>query len=365
MNRIIVVLVLLPGLAAAQSATKVSTARPDGEATAAQSQIPVRTLDFKPIEPNPGLSISPVTEAPTQCSADGFLFLDILDIKDLQKHTVVAIRGTQSQTYSPASIPDLHDITVYSFFPSDSIVGFLVHGSTTMPGARGAGKSPAGIPWTEYHNYIAEFNRDGQYLKSIELPFNYMLSHFAILPTGEFVVSGYDKLNSTPRLMFLDSSGKIIRPLDWAPYRKPVGGDYGSEEAAKAARELIGHVLLTPYKQDILVWHLGSNDPILDVGPGASVREVPLQPPPGYIFDGMIPSNDRWVAHFRSKDTAPESPLNQTNYAYFDLRPEDASISAKLMQTGYVPLSIACESDGAYIAFKRDNNNKLIVVKAE
>jgi hypothetical protein len=101
-----------------------------------------------------------------------------------------------------------------SFFPSDSVVGFLVRASKELPGAPGTGKSPAGIPWNKYHSYIAEFDRNGSYKESIELPMTYVLSHFAILPSGEFLVTGYDELNSTPKLLFLNSSGQVVRSID-------------------------------------------------------------------------------------------------------------------------------------------------------
>lgn len=289
------------------------------------------------------------------------------DPHHLATETVLSIHGQKSQTYSPSAITDLHDIHVYGYFPSDSMVGFLVRGSKDLPGTPGPGKSPAGIDWRDYHNYIAEFDRDGSYKKSVELPMTYQLAHLAILSSGEFLVSGYDRLNSAARLLFLDSSGQILRSLDMPAARKPVGGNapYGSVRATMAPVSLMGSIVFTPYGQDILVWRMNSSDPVLDVGPGASVREVPLQTPPGSVFVGMIAANDRWVAHFRSSSTPNEAPLSPTGYSYYELRPQDASLSTKLMQSGNVPLAIACESDGNYIAFKRDKDGKLMLLKAD
>jgi hypothetical protein len=284
-----------------------------------------------------------------------------------EKHTLVAIRGKKSQTYSPSAISDLHDITVFGFYPSESMVGFLVRGTKEMPGGpAGPGKSPAGFAWSGYHNYVAEFERNGSYKGSIELPMSYQLSHLAILPSGEFVVSGYDQLNSAARLLLLDSSGQIVRSLSFPAARTSTDNSapYGSIEAARASRNLIGSLVFTPYDQDVLLWRKGSSDPILDVGSGGRVREVPLHIPRGFVFVDMIPANDRWVAHFRLQNAAENLPFSGDIYSYYELRPQDASISSKLLISGDVPQFLACENAGNYITYKLDKDNKMMLFSA-
>ena len=371
MNRIFCFFLLLLTSSALAQAPKPESRvpadqKPAIDATTVQDEIPAKTLEFKIQETDAGLPVSPVTTLPLQCASDGTLFLDMLKPTDPNQHTVLSVHGKTSQTYSPSAISDLHDIIVLSFFPSDSVVGFLVRASKELPGAPGSGKSPAGIPWNKYHNYIAEFDRNGSYKESIELPMTDVLSHFAILPSGEFLVSGYDQLNSTPRLLFFNSSGQVVRNLDLPAARSFAGGNlsYGSSESMMASSRLLGSVMFTAYKQDILVWRMGNNDPVLDVGPGGSVREVPLQLPPGFSFSDMISASDRWVAHFRSAEIPENSHLNQTDYAYYEIRPQDASLSAKLKQSGDIPLTISCENGGNYLAFKTDKDGKFILVSA-
>jgi hypothetical protein len=329
--------------------------------------VPTRILEFKPVESDSTLTISPVTTFPLHCTSDGALFLDMLNVEDLHKHTVISIRDKKTQTYSPTAIPDLHDIHVFDFFPSDSAVSFLVRASKEPPGAQGPGKSSSGILWNKYHNFIATFDRSGSYKGSIELPMDYTLSHLAVFPSGNYLVSGYDRLNSALRVLFLNSSGEIVHTLDVEAARKDSSGNtaFGSGDSMMASSKLLGSVLFTAYNQDIIVWRRNSNDAILDVGPGGSVHEVPLQTPPESVFVDMIPSNDRWVAHFRSRSTVEDSPMNQSDYSYYELQPQDASLSRKLMQTGVVPLSLACESDGTYFSFIRDKDNKLVMLKAD
>jgi hypothetical protein len=327
--------------------------------------IPERTLKFSPVDSGSAMTVSPVTALP-QCDTEGYLFLDMLDAKDLKKHTLVSFRGKENQTYLPSAISDLHDINIFGFFPSSSEVGFLVRGTKNLPGSPGPGKSPAGIDWSSYHSYIAEFDRDGSYKGSVEIPVSYQISHLAIFPSGDFLVSGYDQLNSAVRLLLVSSSGQILKAIDLPGSRTPVGGEapYHSVEAARATTKLVGSIVFTPYKEDILVWRMNSNDPVLDVNSGGGVREVPLQTPSGFTFVDMIPSTDRWVGHFRMLSTAENAPFTAGTYSYFELRPQDASISSKLVISGDVPQHLACESDNSYLTYTLDKDNKLIQLRS-
>jgi hypothetical protein len=357
-------LILLAAPALSQSVRVVGRDAIQNAAAVENEAVPERTLKFAPVQSDSTTPISPVTSVP-ECGPDGSLFLDMLDPKDLKKHTLISFYKEKSQTYSPSAIPDLHDVTIFGFYPSGKIVGFLVRGTKEMSGgAGGPGKSPAGFAWSGYHNYVVEFSPDGSYKDLVELPVSYQLSRLAIFPSGEFLVAGYDQVNSTARLLLLDSSGRISRTLDMPASRIFSSGPYGSIEAARASRELISTLAFTPYGQDILVWRGGNSDPILDVGSGGGVREVQLQEPPGLSFVGMIPANDRWVAHFRVQGVAENSPFSQNAYFYYELRPQDASASAKLVISGDVPQFLACESDGRYTTYKLDKDNKLALFTA-
>jgi hypothetical protein len=357
---------LLMGAGAAFSQAPASVPKPSPDAALTQAEVvPERTLKFTPVDSDSTIAISPVTSLP-QCDTGGYLFLDMLDPKDLKSHTVVSFHGKESRTYLPSAISDLHDINIFGFFPSESVVGFLLRGTRDQPGTPGPGKSSAGIAWSSYHNYVAEFKRDGSYKGSIELPVSYQLSRIAIFPSGEFLVSGYDQLNSAMRLLLLSSSGQISKAIDLPGSGTPAAGDapYRSVEAARATTKLMGSLVFTPYNQDILVWHANSNYPVLDVSSGGGVREVPLQVPPGFVFVDMVPSNDRWVGHFRNENAKENSPFSSETYSYFDLRPQDASISSKLLIMGDVPQHLACESDGSYIIYKLDKDNKLVLLRS-
>ena len=51
--------------------------------------------------------------------------------------------------------------------------------------------------------------------------------------------------------------------------------------------------------------------------------------------------------------------------AYYEVRPQDGSLAAKLVQAGDAPRSIACESSGTYTAFKMDDAGKMVLLQAK
>jgi hypothetical protein len=48
-----------------------------------------------------------------------------------------------------------------------------------------------------------------------------------------------------------------------------------------------------------------------------------------------------------------------------EARPQDGSLSAKLVQAGDMPRSIACENDGIYTSFKMNKAGKTVLLQAK
>ena len=51
--------------------------------------------------------------------------------------------------------------------------------------------------------------------------------------------------------------------------------------------------------------------------------------------------------------------------AYYDVRPQDGSLAARIVQKGAVPLSIACESSGTYTSFKMNGAGKMVLLEGK
>lgn len=329
---------------------------------------PARKVEFRVANPDQNIPLSPVTTFPPHCSTDGSLYVDMLKPQDLREHTVVGIHGKSSITISPNAITDLHDIRVLDFFPSESSLAFLVHASKDTPGEKGSGKSPAGIRWDHYHDYIASFDTKGAYTGSVEVPTDYPNSHFALLPSGDALVLGFDATNSALQVAYIDASGKLVKKLDIPASRDRqalASAALSTGEMTAAGNQFVGSLFLTAFKDRILVWRRSNDAPVVEVAQGGVTREVPLPKLKGYKFVDLITSNDRWVAHFRSDDARPDDTTNRENFLYVDLRPQDGSISARIEEIGAVPFELACEADGKYIAFIYDKDNQLRLLAGE
>jgi hypothetical protein len=354
----------------AASAVCAQSTAAQKEAPEPALEIPTHTLNFEPQETDPTLPFGNVYALPIQCAPDGALFVYSINPKDPNQETLYSVRGKKIQTYLLSAISDLHDLQQFSFFPTDSQVGILVRASKETPGQPGHGKSPAGIPWSKYHFYIALFDRNGSYRESIELSMfdgpDASVSRIALLPSGEFLVLGYDRLNSTTRLLLLSSAGQIVRTLD-LPAARTAAADttFRSGPGMMATANLMGSITFTAWNQDILVSRRNSADPILDVSPGGSVREVPIQPPPGWVFEEMISAGDRWVARFHAPSAAPNTPEKPGEHVFYELHREDASPALKLIQPDKFQGQIACRSDGKYITFRNNDKNEFQLFASE
>lgn len=342
------------------ASTVPATAESGGSDSVSVAEIPEKMLTMELSETKQKIPISPVTSFPL-CTSDGNVLLDLLTAKDLSQHTLLLISGDKTQTYLPSAISDLHDVFVLGFYSSGSTVAFLVRGTRQTAPSTAANKSPAGYDWSSYHRYLARFKLDGTFERSVELDTTYEIYHAALFPSGEILSLGYDSLNSSLRLLLFDSSGKMVRTMDLPAARRTVDGGaaYGSTEAAMASASVFGSVSFTPYKESILVWRRDSDDPIVEVRPGGAMREVPLQTPKELEFVDMIPADDRWVAHFRRRGASRDLPYDRTNYTYFELRPQDASIVATLSISPNIPPKLDCETDGKYMSFSADKENNI------
>jgi len=350
-----------------------------------QQLIPLKAVDFRAVETDPGFSLPSTTVDYSHCLSDGSLVLRSIDWEALKKRpkgtfpkydeTVTIVEGKKNQAILSKSISDLTDFNVLDIFPADSGIYLLLQGTKEQPGERGPGKSPAGIPWNAYHNFVARFDRDGAYKGASELGIACDLSqpgsceprHLAVFPSGDMLVTESDPATSTLKLLYLKSSGEVSQQIDVPASRKQMDwGDASTNpELRQEATMFLASVFFTAVGDNIVVWRANSHDPVVEVRRGGGVREVPLQIPYGYRFADMVASNDRWVVHFRTENTPPNVRMGEDTDAYYEVRPQDGSLAAKIVQKGDVPLSIACESGGSYTSFKMDDAGKMVLLKGE
>jgi hypothetical protein len=351
-----------------------------------QELIPSRVVQFKAVETAPDFALPAATVDYPHCLSDGSLVVQTIDWKAVTKtakgkfpkynEIVTIVRGKKTQTILSTNISDLTDFNNgFDIFATDSGIYFLLQGSKERPGERGPGASPSGIPLKDYRNYVAQFDLDGTYKGATELgtqcdlsrPGSCELSHLAVFPSGDMLVSESDPETSILKVLYLKPSGELVKQIDVPASRKPMdwGTTSSNPELRQAAKAYLASVYFTAVGDNIVVWRANSNDAVVEVRDGGGVREVPIQIPEGWRFADMVASNDRWVVHFRTESTPPSVRMSTGKDAYYEVRPQDGSLAAKIVQSGDVPLSIACESSGTYTSFKMNDAGKMVLLKGQ
>jgi hypothetical protein len=336
------------------------------------AQLPSFKLDFKPQPAIPGVVASPVFVLPVVCSSDGVPFVDFPDLTDPPQQTVYSLDPKGARAFSAKSVTGLYDIRFQSFFAADSIVGILVnatkddkHSESTYYPMPGISKQAVPYYTGEHHDYVVEYDRDGNYKSTVDLPTAYHFWRVAALSDGSLLALAYDRANSAPRLLLLDSGGQIVRTL-LIPSKMLDSPDLRQGESRGALNLALGESslswwLFAPSRNQILLYQAHARAPVLEVGAGGAVREVPLEAPKGYVLDSIVPANDRWIVRYSRKgasngpgavDARPESG----NYALYVVNSSDGSLETRI-DPGTGPLfNIACEQDGVFTAFSMDSD---------
>ena len=332
--------------------------------------IPVVKLDFKSHPAVAGATASPVYVSPILCSPDGVPFVDFPQPPDFMEHALFALDPNKAITFATKAIQGLYDISFKGYFVSPAVVGLLVHatsdgqqkGSSTftiVPGAPSRAIYPG-----EHSDYIAEFDRAGNYKQVLKLHAGYTFVKVAVLPDDTLLALAYERANAVAQLLLLSSEGQIIRPLELPSQMKDSPqlklGETGGELNRVRAESSLSWWLFSPTRQRVLLYQAHSKSPVLEVGAGGVVREVPLQAPRGYLLDGVISANDRWIMRYRKEslsdsgqiDTRPEAK----NYALYEVDPLDGRLKTQI-DVGSGPLfSISCEQDGLITAFSMEGD---------
>jgi hypothetical protein len=350
--------------------------------------VPTKVVEFKTVEMEPDFALPATSVDYPHCLSDGSLVVHTVDWAAATKtpkgkfpkynETVTIVRGKKMLTISSTSISDLTEFNNgFDIFPSDSGIYFLVQGSKEQPGSsRGPGKSPMGIPLKDFHNYVAKFDLDGTYKGTTEIgtqcdlsrPGSCELRHLAVFPSGDMLVSESDPATSTLKVLYLKSSGEVVKQIEVPASRRPMewGDDASSNpELEREAKAFLASVFFTAVGENIVVWRANSADPAVEVHDGGGVREVPIEIPQGWRFADLIASNDRWVAHFRTENTPPNVRMSPDVDAYYEVRPQDGSLAVKIAQKGEAPLAIACESSGMYTSFKMNEAGKMVLLTGQ
>jgi hypothetical protein len=344
------------------------------------SPIPGLQVEFKPQGTIPGVAASPALSLPILCSPDGTPFISVPEPPAYTTQTVYSLDPNGAHSFSYQSAVGLYNVYFRSFFPGDSVVGLLVNAtnsskqSTYTIESQGGTAVKSGTAFRgERHDYIVQFDRNGNYKSTVELPSEYSFHRIAELSDGNLLALVYDSVNAVARLLLLDPDGKPIRRLD-IPGRMEDSpalrqGETGGDLNQGRAETSLSWWLFAPVRQKVVLYIAHSTAPVLEIGAGGAAREVSLQAPDGYEIDGFISATDRWIVRFRLKDLSGYGEnggrSEARNYALYEVNPSDGSLKTELETSSVPAFGIACESGGTLTGFSMTSDSKYLRATSE
>jgi hypothetical protein len=333
-----------------------------------EDQIPVVRLEFKPAGAVPGVSGTSVFVNPVVCSADGVPYVSFIGAKSSVIQSVTSLDLKGSHAFSTQQIQGLYDIgSIGGVFVTDSMVGLRITATkdpTKSPQTIDMGKGipPRDVYPGKHQFFLAEFDLNGNFTKTVELPEELYIRRLAALPDDSLLALGYDLINARPHLMILDSGGERKRDLqipammDENPaFAEAASGDWRQRNQALST---LSSWQFAWARNKVLLFQAHSSAPILEVGAGGAVREVTIEHPKGYGIDGVLPSNDRWLIRFRKDGLSDTGKIsmnpNDKNFVLYEVDPVDGSLRRQIAMEMWNLFSASCEKDGTITAFTTD-----------
>jgi hypothetical protein len=340
--------------------------------------LPVAHLSLSAGKPAPGVSRSAVIVQPVECTSKGDVVLQIPHPPDFSAINVVALNLGGSRTFDLSTVPKLNDIRLLSVSPGDDGEVFLVvatadSAQSDVKMQTAQGKVISRKVWQgEHHGYLVLFGLDGAYQSTIDLPSKFDYRKAAALPSGEFLLLGYDSVNRIPRLQLVNAGGQLVRDLElpaaFLSDETLKKGEEGSEWDTVTAAASLGTLWQFAFVQGkAILYKPHTKASVLEVGAGGSVREEPIAAPSGYELDAFLQSNSRWLARFRRVDLKKSAegtfdtsaPAN--NYLLVELDPVDGSVKRTFDLAKDSLFDLACEVDNSLKSYSVDLGSQFLI----
>jgi hypothetical protein len=337
-------------------------------------EVPQYDLQFSKGAQIQGVEGSPVIVMPIQCSPNGTAFVQAFRPPNFRDAWVASLEENGGHMFSLKSVPEIYDVTLLSFFPTSSELGFLVYATRDRKDSQYSMMSSmgpvAGIAKLGVHQgFIVTFDYSGNYKSTIELPANLEYRKMAMLDSGEFALLAYDPSKRVALLQVLDSTGQFERtvqlPSGMVDDPEVQAGETGNGSEAMIASASLSRWQFAGAGRRVVLYRPHAKGDLVELGSGGAVRYVPLAAPDGYELDGFVASADRWIVRYRRSgisdtreiDARPEAG----NYLLLQVNRLDGNPEARLVMKSGSPFDLACEADGKLSSFSLDDKSRFVV----
>jgi hypothetical protein len=326
--------------------------------------VPTVKLTFVKESDAPKVAASLVLYGPMGCTQDGNFFIETASPADLRKSALssIAIDGDSysATSFSLDTLSDLHDAQLKAYFATESEVVALLN--ATRNDALSTSKHTLVVPKTgesferetrsgTRHDYLATFDRQGNYKGSVELDVPFTVRKIAVFGSGLLLVIGFDTDNQT-KFAFVNADGSLQRFLDTD---KSLAGSEKMMEALDLLKTQPDAFRANPHPslglaqivsfRDKLLFVLTGMTWIVEITPGGVLRRIAIDVPQGFVIDRFIPSQKTWYAALRryGSDSSPD----QEN-VFYEFSPDNGVAVRRFDTTPQYTSEIACEHDGEF-----------------
>jgi len=244
-------------------------------------------------------------------------------------------------------LTDLYDVLRKGYYASESNVALLVIAAAEDKQGKEAYVTSDGTKHevtrnlADHHDYIAVFDREGNYKKKLQMEESFAVQRVGEFPSGAFLALGFDKLDHSPRLALLQDDAKFLRFLEIPKGDAPESMFEMKDSTGKAVAVYIAPSQLVPHGDSILIVQNKTKFPLLEVNEAGMIRAIHPQLPKGTQIDTVIASDQNLYALVNPKD----------NGAIYELNAQDGTVIRRFALPDPVP-PVACVHDGKFLSFE-------------
>jgi hypothetical protein len=290
------------------------------------------------------------------------MFLNLLQPPKYVVPTLASISPKgEVHAFELTQVPDLHDVFMHSVAVSDTMVALLVsaarenkEGSVTVTASNGS-------TWeqkentAERHNYIATFDRKGEFQDLVQLDDDLRPYRLGVFPSGYFLISATTGPYRPEQLLLLKNDGTILEYLNPPEnYADSPDANPNSPQSKFPPGGIVGLQELIPVRDSIFVVNTHKR-PLLEVRDSGAIRMIVPKLPKGVVIEGVIPSDQGLYLR------ASSDPDNSHKSVIYEVDEQDGSILRQFALPGnMIAAGIACVNNGSFLSFQYGDGGAFI-----
>jgi hypothetical protein len=327
---------------------------------------PLYQVSFERSDAVAGLDASPAIKLPFECTNDGTIFMSMVPLGGEMHPPTYAPLPLLLVSVSPSNrvhtfpldqaTEQLYDVREVAHYAAESRVIFLIKAASENQPVKQTYTKPDGMEAditknaAERHLYIVVFDREGRYIKTIQIDVPIEVQQIGMFSTGVFLAFGYSEKDHSPKLVMLKDDGTLMRSLQIGKDDAPGSMLRTKDEGGQGPAVYVAPTQFVPHGHSIVLVQTKSTFPPLEISEGGEIRAIHPKLPKGTQIEGVIESDEDLFARI--------NPV--TDASVYELDLHDGGVLSRFeLSDGRLSSSVACVHDGKFLSFEH-GEGKLI-----